>query len=94
MVASLAGAHPGFTLGRLHVPLNFDVFTALSWSFANSRILVNTFGKTDAKGRASAAFQASPNLLAGYAGQTLTFVCVLVDRLNLVSNPLSVALKP
>jgi len=95
VAASMSGNHPGFPLtGNLHVPINFDIFTMASWIYANSPILIKSFDKTDAKGKATAYFRVPAGMLAGYVGMKLTFVWVLVDRMDKVSNPHAVEIKP
>lgn len=95
VVASVSGNHPGIPLtDRLHVPLNFDIFTIASWIYGNSPILVKTYDKTDAKGTATAYFKPTPWMLKGYEGMKLTFVYVLVDKMDMVSNPITVEIKP
>jgi len=94
VVASISGNHPGFLMPGLHVPVNFDMFTMASWLYANSSILVNSYGKTGTNGTATAYFRPPPLFLKGYEGMKLTFAYALVDRMNMVSNPVVVEIKP
>ena len=54
---SISGTSPGFDVDQIHVPLNFDVTTALSIALVNQAPFVNTFGTLDpVTGQGSAAF--------------------------------------
>jgi hypothetical protein len=95
VVATISGNHPGFVLlDRHRVPINFDLFTIASWLFANSPILVDSYGRTSGQGVATAHFRAPAGFLAGYIGMYLTFAYALVDRLDMVSNPVTVKIVP
>ncbi|MBN2492015.1 MAG: FG-GAP repeat protein [Planctomycetes bacterium] len=95
LIATVSGNHPGLVLPHSpRVPINFDLFTIASWLYANSAILVNTYGSTSAAGLATAHFRAPPGLLGGYIGMRFTFAYALIDRLDRVSNPVAVKIVP
>ncbi|MCA8974928.1 MAG: metallophosphoesterase family protein [Planctomycetes bacterium] len=59
----LAGAQattPGITLGNAHVPLNADLWLAMSVQLANTSHYPNSFGQLDANGEATSALVLGP----------------------------------
>lgn len=94
VVASVSGNHPGLEVSGLHVPINFDLFTLASWIYANSPVLVDSYGKTDSRGRATIYFRAPAGFLRGYAGLKLTFAAVMLDKFDMASNPVPITIVP
>jgi glucose/arabinose dehydrogenase len=56
LAGSLSGTSPGFTLGSLHVPLNYDDYTDYTLLFANLPPLEMSFARLDSSAGATAAF--------------------------------------
>jgi len=89
-----SGISPGTPLpGGNLLPLNVDSFTTAGILLVNTSYFQNFFGKLDASGRASAAFQVGPGDLAWFVGKDLTFAFVTADNLSTVSNPEVVFVK-
>ena len=74
LLGSLSGIEPGTRVGPLRIPLNFDPFTNLVISAANSPVFASFAGTLDPSGRASARLTV-PNL-AGGAGLTMNYAFV------------------
>ena len=69
LVGSFTGTKPGLSLGAVHLPLNFDVYTDFLIANPNSLILRSS-GKLDTAGQATAdfkVFSAIPHAAAGLA---------------------------
>lgn len=57
LLTGFSGTRPGFTVGQADVPLNFDLLTGFSVTFANQAPFITTFGALDADtGRGTASF--------------------------------------
>ena len=74
LLGTLSGTTPGFTLGSLQVPLNWDPLTSALLGVANTPAFAGFVGKLDAKGKAVAKLTAPP--LPGMLGLDLHFVYV------------------
>ena len=95
LLASGSGTQPGQVKGALTVPLNDDLFFQASLSGANGPFLPGTFGTLDAGGRAEAAFDVPPGLLAlpfelGF--EHLDWAAVLLGRDPAASRPVGLDL--
>ncbi len=55
VAGTASGTAPGFDLGAVHVPLNFDAYSLASLGMANQGPFAGTLGVLDANGRATAA---------------------------------------
>jgi hypothetical protein len=78
ILGSMSGLNPGMLLGGVHVPLNMDPYTVLTWTSANGLVFQNTVGALDASGRAQAVIRVptSPNL----SGLTVVHCCLWFDQ--------------
>ena len=81
ILASLSGTSPGYSLGRLFLPLNPDemFFTTLR-SAGDDDVLPGSFGQLDRTGRADAAFIATPGMLSGLEGRRVDWAALLLGR--------------
>jgi hypothetical protein len=86
LVGSQSGTRPGTPspLGPQTIPLNFDAWTQLSLSLANSVVYTNSLGFLDANGRGAASLN-MPAGLGALANQTLHHAVVALD-INLAST--------
>jgi hypothetical protein len=98
VVGSASGTTPGFDLGSVHVPLNWDALTSATVVLANGSFLQNTLGSLDPTGSASAAIDTQGPLPPLLAGITLDFTVVTFDptsgRIVHATAPVSIALVP
>ncbi|MCP3917965.1 MAG: DUF5060 domain-containing protein [bacterium] len=94
VLGTMSGSTPGFPVGSIQVPLNFDTytrFTSLNW---NSPDLQNTQGNLDGAGTGFARIRIAPGAWAPMVGETLHHAFVLIDGRNYASNPVSLLLVP
>ena len=98
IAGSLSGWLPGLPLaGGLTLPLNFDAYTSLTITLANSPFLVNTSGTLGLSGVISAQVVLPPGVLVGLQGLTLHHAAVAADlsiNFTHVSNPVPMQLLP
>jgi hypothetical protein len=96
MIGSLSGTTPGFTFANgVHVPLNFDDFSGLTLSIANSPSLPGSLGILDGTGSASASFVLPP-LPPNYVGFDVDFATVLISgsTFTFATNATRVSIAP
>jgi len=91
-----SGTDPGFDVGLLHVPLNFDFYTMFSIQNANAPPLVDSVGFLDAAGQGLMTFFLPPGMDPVLAGLTLDHAYFVVNGTvgEAVSNPVTVNLVP
>jgi hypothetical protein len=86
VVGSLSGYAPGFTVDNIAIPINFDWYTSLSLTFANSLWFVNSIDFLDAFGDASPSLSFSANLLPLSAvGMLFDHTAVIVQGSTVVA---------
>jgi hypothetical protein len=94
LFGGVSGSTPGTPLpgGRVTLPVNWDLFTNMVISLANSSVFSDFMGTLDSKGMASATL----NLPAvpGTAGIVMTFSYALNGPWDFVSNPFEVEIVP
>jgi hypothetical protein len=95
-LGSLAGTSPGFALGGLQVPLNYDVYTQFTLLHPNLAPLTNGFGVLDASGRASAQFSLPPGIAPTLVGLVVNHAYGVIagSTAVAVSNPLALGFLP
>ncbi|MCA8944251.1 MAG: aryl-sulfate sulfotransferase [Planctomycetes bacterium] len=80
LLGSASGTTPGFPLGAVNLPLNFDGYLETTINLANVAPFGNTIGTLDANGRATATFSLPGGLLPPAAvGTELHHAFVLFD---------------
>ncbi len=94
VLGTMSGTSPGFPVGTIQMPLNFDTytrFTSLNW---NSTDLQNTQGTLSGSGTGVARIRIAPGAWAPMVGETLHHAFILIDGRNYSSNPVALQLVP
>ena len=93
ILGSVSGTTPGINLGGVHFPLNPDFYTDFTIGFPNTNILVNSRGKLDASGQATASLNV-PKGLPLPLNLTLHHAYLVYDAQgwHMVSNPVPLKL--
>jgi hypothetical protein len=86
VAGTASGTTPGINLMGQHIPLNVDDYTYLTVMGPNQPPLTNSFGFTDANGRATCTFTLPAGLDPALAGLTLTHCAALLFPLDYVSK--------
>ena len=97
IVGSLTGWSPGFEVGGLHVPLNYDAYTDLTLLLANSPFFVNTAGTLPASGSIAAQIVLPPGVLLGLDGLVLHHAAIAASsaqNFTHASNAVPLVLLP
>ncbi|MEW6742746.1 MAG: DUF1028 domain-containing protein [Planctomycetota bacterium] len=94
VMLSASGSSPGFDLGPVHVPLNYDAALLFSVVNANRLPFVNTLGTFDTNGEQSARFEPLPGWLDLLVGFQLTFAFITLEPIDAASNPVAVFIIP
>ena len=90
VLGSVTGTSPGTPLSNgSSLPLNFDAFTELTITAANSPLLVNSFGVLDANGEATAQFNMVP-LAPSFLGLEFQFAYTLLAPFGFHSEPVEI----
>jgi len=91
VLGSASGTEPGFTLpGGQLLPLNWDLFTGMTFKFANTIFFTDFHAVLDASGVGSARFDTVGPLPREALGLTLNFACLLYSPYDFVSNPVAI----
>ena len=88
------GTDPGFDMGGLHVPLNFDRYTRWTINAANGKILRNTRGFVLASGVARMNIVIQPGGMTSLVGTTLFHAVILRNPTDFVSNVVRLQILP
>lgn len=93
MLGSMTGTSPGTPLpGGTVLPLNFDVFTMMTFDLANTPVFLNFRDFLDSKGFATAQFNTfGPVPLPG---AKFYFAYTLFNPFGYVSNPVTITILP
>ncbi len=97
LVASGSGTSPGAIVDGVNVPLNPDIWTDISLTFAGSAIFPSSLGTLDTSGSATAQMDTLGPFDSGLAGTILDFSVVTYDgsgNVDYATAPTSVALVP
>lgn|GEM_PF-2797762 len=70
--------------------LHWDSVSSYIYSHVDTPMFLNFSGFLDAKGRGLAVFNTVGPLNLSYAGETISFACVLIDPFELTSNPVDI----
>lgn len=92
LMGSMSGTSPGFFIGGLPVPLNFDRYTRWTIDAANGRILVDTAGFVPVGGVARMRVVLARGNFAGLVGTTLHHAVVLRNPTDFASNAVGLTL--
>jgi agmatine/peptidylarginine deiminase len=91
VLGSMSGTEPGIPLpGGLILPLNWDLFTNLTLSFANTPFFADFNGKLDADGVGSAQFNTLGPLPRELEEVTLSFAFFLYSPFDFVSESVGI----
>jgi len=95
LLTSSSGSSPGIKISNnLTIPVNPDPILLFFLGLANHPpLLVNTFGTFDKSGRATAAFNAAPMLLAPLKGRQLTFAYATIQPIDFASQPVVIDIR-
>ena len=95
VLASVTGTEPGFTLpGGLVMPLNFDAFTSLAITLANTPAFAYFSGGLNASGMGSAQFNTLSSIDPQFVGLNFYFAYFLFNPFDFVSNGAQVEIIP
>ncbi len=95
LLGSVTGTEPGFPLpGGNTLPLNWDLFTGMTFKYANTPIFVDFYGTLNASGQASATFDSLGPLPPGFVGTKIYFAYLLYSPFDFVSNPVEIEVVP
>jgi hypothetical protein len=99
LVGSMTGTEPGLPLGPVTLPLVPDRYMAFSAAHPNSAFFVNSRGRLDAAGRATASLQLPTVLSTALIGRSLFHAYAVFDgpgtrRARFTSNPFPLTLVP
>jgi len=94
MLGSMSGTEPGFDMGGLHVPLNFDRYTRWTINAANGKILQNTRGFVPVSGEVHMSIIIAPGGMTSLVGTTLTHAVILRNPTDFVSNVVRLQILP
>jgi hypothetical protein len=94
MMGSITGTDPGTPLpgGYVTLPLNWDVFTSVVISLANSSIFHNFMGTLGNDGTATATLNLPP--VPGMAGVSMYYAYACNNKWDFVSNPVEIYIYP
>ena len=79
VLGTLSGTSPGFPIGPLLLPLNFDAYTTYTLTHPNSPILMNSLGVLDGNGDATCTFDIPAGLAVGPLPLTANHAFLIVN---------------
>lgn len=94
MLGSVSGTEPGTSLPLVTVPLNWDIFTNIVLSLANTPVFVRFNDALDASGTGSATLDTLGPLPHSAVGTVLYFAYVLYYPIDFASNPVAIEIVP
>lgn len=94
LMGSMTGTSPGFLIGNLLVPLNFDRYTRWTVEAANGPVLQNTRGLVPPSGTVQMKVVLGPGDFAPLVGTTLYHAAVLREPTDFASNAVALELLP
>jgi len=89
-----SGTVPGFPLGAVTLPINFDAVTLFVLENTNTPFFANFFGVTGPTGEASAAIALPPLGNPSVVGVVLHFAYLLLVPIDFTSNAVPLVLAP
>jgi hypothetical protein len=91
VLGSLSGTEPGTQLpGGLTLPLNWDLFTHLTYSFANTPLFADFSGKLDNDGVGTAQFNTQGPMPREIEGAIFNFAFILYKPFDFVSEAVAI----
>lgn len=95
LLGSLSGTVPGTPLpgGYAVLPINWDAFTDMVFSYLNSPLFVNFLGVLNGSGQAQAQLN-SPPLSGIYVGLVMDYAFCCNNLFDFASNPRSIEIVP
>jgi hypothetical protein len=96
VLGGVTGTTPGMALplGMAILPLNWDVFTDLVLTLANTPVMSNFYGNLDASGTAAAQIDTIKHLPPNTVGVVMHYAYVLYYPFDFASNPIAVEITP
>ncbi|MHC4943720.1 MAG: SBBP repeat-containing protein, partial [Planctomycetota bacterium] len=96
LLGSLSPSAPGMPMpgGKAWLPFQWDGFTDLIWSMANSPVFAGFQNMLNESGKAAAQLDTLGPLPPGCANATLWFAFALNNPWNFVSNPVEIEIVP
>ena len=95
ILGTASGTIPGFDVGAVHVPINPDLFTVLTFAWSHTPIFVGGIGMFDPSGNASATFDPKKHMMTPWIGSDLSFAWVtVIPAVDQASNPVCVTVNP
>lgn len=92
MLGSLLGTSPGFDFSGVHVPLNWDWFTTLTFITAGSRQFVGSQVRLDRSGEAVATYDTLGPVDPNLVGLGASFAYVMLSPAGFASNAVTIEL--
>ncbi|MFH2000152.1 MAG: hypothetical protein ABIK28_10745 [Planctomycetota bacterium] len=88
VAGSVSGTYPGIMLnmGTVNLPINWDIFTDLVFSWLNTPIFDNFYGTLDAEGKTCAQMLLPPGVAGGSEGLTMNFAYITGLPIEYASN--------
>jgi len=94
LLGSVSGTQPGTPLpGGQTLPLNWDLFTGMTFVHANTPFFPGFQGTLDASGFSTAQFDTLGALPREAAGVTMNFAFLLYSPYDFVSNPVTLEIS-
>ncbi|MFH2001160.1 MAG: hypothetical protein ABIK28_15875, partial [Planctomycetota bacterium] len=94
VVGSVTGTNPGWPVGSVVIPINYDIFTEVVIGFWNIAPFVNFQSTLDTQGRAMATLDYSGTLDPGAVGAVMNYAFVLAGPFDTASNAVAVPIVP
>lgn len=94
VVGSITGTNPGWPVGSVVIPCNFDSFTLIVINLWNTPLFVNFQSSLNTQGRAVATLDYSGTLDPSAVGTVLYFAHVLAAPFDKTSNAVEVSIVP
>ena len=94
LLGSASGTDPGFPVGGIHFPLNYDLFMLISFRQRNGPVFVDTQRTLATDGAATAQFVAPPGALAPLVGGELSFAYMTQSPVDFPSNAVTESILP
>ena len=94
LLGSVTGTTPGLQLPFVRLPLNWDIFTYIVISLANTPMFAHFNDTLDSLGNGSAQLNTMAPFPPSAVGATLHFACLLYYAIDFASNPVAIEILP
>ena len=96
LVGSFTGTSPGYDVGTVNLPLNYDRYFRFvqSGAWAGHVALENTAGQLNGAGEATARIRFMPEVFSGLIGTTLYHAYVLTAPTDYASGAIELTVLP